>query len=834
MEEVGKGARLVFRYPASPPPYFLNHHDGAQSSSDTGGILGDDVYNANKAFVRGAVPSSPMPSSKNMRPSSTNVRTDDNGSAAGRSIDLFFDLPARVISKLFRPKRPLCGCPLTLNVSGTTFCCRAELFDQHNICPSAVGGGTSGGTGDGSHHPLVLFSVIVALAPLASASSLAEEQFSSTQQYCLRSHSTSQSNVSNGGNKHHFQYFSSKRVDSAFTTIRRVHRNLARLCRVLTREELRCQYVSVQCNLLLNIRKEYEGRNGADEGANVSGGTAKGNTDSSNNKKEDNNTRRVSNTTNTTTTGNTVGGPTPLQPTEKRVLGSPPTPSTGTDNTKTNTNAGSTNASDNISSNMTPTKRRVYVQNLIEVMLAAIPPSENDLEGDNGAEGYNSHHNGNLARELAQVFHSLSKYDDPANQSVSSFTSRINSREGIVYINRHVAVPLESVDVSPANEVNSFSLKGIQGANSQLNDIVRPYHTLLFPNSTASEVLRRLIDESTTSGVVRPSSGNAWVTDVSSSPPLSHTLRRILPHLHPRKSLQEVSWDSALALPFVMESARYLVESRLAVPVTPLLRKNRYACSDDVIGKMRKLALPFWQTFGLRSQNCRFYLCGGATNNAQVATGAPHLFAIVSALTTNQSNDAAQHNLSPAASPMLGDAIDSLCGTIKEPRIGRRKSNVVEHGGGKQHGSYRRASMAVGEVLTSNAMQLNRPASYGSTGIVTTGQDSPTEEILYSVVVWLLTQKVIVEVKDYLLAVGVIGSDPVGENDTQTKTSEEVLFTELFEAGCLDGTISIPAICYRFGLDRLRMESFTAFGKRRRLIEIVSRAACSSDDWGAP
>ena len=91
MEEVGKGARLVFRYPASPPPFF--------------------------SISRGGQPD--MKNNKSNTHTSTkkkDIGDGDSTTASGSndSIDLFFDLPARVISKLFRPKRPLCGQPLTL------------------------------------------------------------------------------------------------------------------------------------------------------------------------------------------------------------------------------------------------------------------------------------------------------------------------------------------------------------------------------------------------------------------------------------------------------------------------------------------------------------------------------------------------------------------------------------------------------------------------------------------------------------------------------------------------------------------------------------------------
>ena len=93
MEEVGKGARLVFRYPASPPPFFSISRGGQP-----------DVKNTNRST------SSITKNKKDIGDGDSTTAS----SGSSDSIDLFFDLPARVISKLFRPKRPLCGQPLTL------------------------------------------------------------------------------------------------------------------------------------------------------------------------------------------------------------------------------------------------------------------------------------------------------------------------------------------------------------------------------------------------------------------------------------------------------------------------------------------------------------------------------------------------------------------------------------------------------------------------------------------------------------------------------------------------------------------------------------------------
>ena len=167
MEEVGKGARLVYRYPASPPPSFLDRSHTVEGESNGKG--------PGHANVRGGNTKNNSSKNKSDLDPSDADGSNEYINSASRSIDLFFDLPARVLSKLFRPKRPLCGQPLTLNVSGTTFCCRAELFDSQ---PSTIGGE------EGSNHPLVLFSVIVALAPLApSATDKTQQSSQHSTQY---------------------------------------------------------------------------------------------------------------------------------------------------------------------------------------------------------------------------------------------------------------------------------------------------------------------------------------------------------------------------------------------------------------------------------------------------------------------------------------------------------------------------------------------------------------------------------------------------------------------------------------------------------------------------
>lgn len=696
MEEVGKGARLVFRYPSSPPPFFLDYRRATDAEGEANGNnMAEHQALCNKS------PSNASKKKSRPGPSSADTSSNEFNNLSG-SIDLFFDLPARVLSKLFRPKRPLCGQPLTLNVSGTTFCCRAELFDSQ---PSTIG------VGEDFNHPLVLFSVIVALAPLGPSSADKEIPLSHSSQYPFDFSGAINRDANAENSQTQSSSTQNSRSDGAFKTIRCVHRNLARLCRVLVREENRCRYVSRQCNMLQKIRTDYilSSSSSSTQSLGSDGGEANSTTagGEGNSKKGEG-------------TGNTSAGPPPLSPKHSA--------SKGQDTNKSNVDV------DDRSMDCPRAQRREYVQNLIDILLAASPPAVDHSHADGDFAGRDQH--GNLARELAQVFHCIAS----PSATPHAFLSRATAQDGVVYINRHIAVPFDAVQAHQSDEARSPK------------KACRPYHTLLFPNSSPVEVLKGLTDEHS--------------NEMTTSPSISHSLRRILPHVQPRKSLHEIGWDAGLALPHVMDAANLLIRSGICMAAMPVVRKNRYACADRVVPRMSSVALPFWQTFGARSKHCKFHWGDAAAGSTglddgttyrkrNVTTGAPHIFVVVSALTTNSENS--------SASPTLGEAVDLLSG--------------------------------------------NEPGLDESIGDQTPG------EIVYSMAVWLMANKVIVELEDCLVADEASrgsdnhGNKPEPSHHPVATSSGESLYHELLQSGCLDGATSIPAICYRFGLDRNRIET---------------------------
>ena len=77
---------------------------------------------------------------------------------------------------------------------------------------------------------------------------------------------------------------------------------------------------------------------------------------------------------------------------------------------------------------------------------------------------------------------------------------------------------------------------------------------------------------------------------------------------------------------------------------------------------------------------------------------------------------------------------------------------------------------------------------------------------------------------------------PTREEVGQTKpsSSEEALCNELLHYGCLDGSWSIEALQYHFGLKDQQLEKLISYGKKANCICVVSRVACPTDDNGIP
>ncbi|KAL3930083.1 MAG: hypothetical protein SGARI_004584 [Bacillariaceae sp.] len=268
------------------------------------------------------------------------------------------------------------------------------------------------------------------------------------------------------------------RVSSAFLAIRRVHISLSRLCRALEREEHRCKYVSLQSQDFFAIRNERQKQ--WDNVGNVSSGIGRAASSAA----------AISLETGVGSAsggGSSGGGGLLLDPSTLQSL--------------------------NVTSPAIPQEQE-QEQEILELILSA-PPRQHPR------------HFGNLIGELVQVYHSLSRRDSVGNNEESNSSSNglhhpptpsslLSEQDSTVYINQHLAIPMEAVGMDTAGKAASSQQATIQ-----------PYNTLLFPHSSPSELLQTF----QASGSVAP-----------------QRMEQLLLTVNPQKLLTDISVDANLPL----------------------------------------------------------------------------------------------------------------------------------------------------------------------------------------------------------------------------------------------------------------------------------------------
>jgi hypothetical protein len=429
---------------------------------------------------------------------------------AGITEDLFFQIPPHQLAKLFRPKPALCGQPMTLSVGGTVFCCRAVLMEDNPEAKAREEDMNT--TTTENKNSLHLFSVIVALAPQVRTSSIpiagwfegnTEEQ---PEKQSHLHHSLAMLEGKLGPSS------TGSRASASFLSVRSVHVSLARLCRVLEREERRCRYVSLQTDLFQTIRNDMERKlDEQHKAASSSMPPSATNSPASLHHKKPSHKRH-----------NSLSGP--VREIQKALKAK--------------------------ESNLLDSQQQEWEQQLTEIFIAAAPPTntENDIQ-----------HQGNLVRECLQVYHALARNDHDFPPSPSLL---LTGRDGVVYINRHIAVAIEAV--SP-----------YRMAPTECQPVIRPYHTLLFHHASPSELLESL----SIPGSAAP-----------------RRLQQLLLTVNPQKSLNDISTDANLPLTTTMEIAAYLANRGVCLASPVLSRNSRLACWG--IDKIQDMSLRFSQTFG--------------------------------------------------------------------------------------------------------------------------------------------------------------------------------------------------------------------------------------------
>jgi hypothetical protein len=121
------------------------------------------------------------------------------------------------------------------------------------------------------------------------------------------------------------------------------------------------------------------------------------------------------------------------------------------------------------------------------------------------------------------------------------------------------------------------------------------------------------------------------------------------------------------------------------------------------------------------------------------------------------------------------------------------------------------------------------------------GQTSPgeIEEIVYAMAVWLRSHEVVVGMEEYLVAVGVtLTLDDKTANADKSNAGtdvevpvhpEDALYKEL--ADVLTGNVSTVALCWRYGIDALRLHRFRSWGVFHNKLRVVTRVPSPNDDW---
>lgn len=617
--------------------------------------------------------------------------------SANSNEDLFFRLTPQQLAKLFRPKSTLCGRPMTLTVGGTVFCCFSVLMDKdQNTSDVAVDGCSSDENRKNDPSSLNLFSVIVALVPKIQLSSIPvagwfEEQISSDMDSQQRTASES------------------------FLSLRRVHISLSRLCRILEREEQRCSYVSIQSQHILEtwnvLKLDWEQRCSQQSTSDAGTGGA----------------------TTTTTTATTKSSPTLMRPHHRRHRSF--TPSTQSDlfSSVHAQQTGTSQAAAANSSNSTDLSNSIE---FIQVFLDAIMAINN-----NDADSI-----GNLARELAETYHALSRNENGLQPTADILMS---GRDGVVFINRHLAFVVEPIFCP----VGGSGLPDGMQSQTTTNTTIYPYQTLLFPHASCATLLESLS---------------------VSTPGPPRRLVQMLSVAHPQKSLIEMSREAMLPLKVALDMAKFLLEQGVAIAASVLSAESYLSCSS--MARTAEVSLAFSQTFGevLSVFHAVAYVCDKNRSLRE-------------ALTAWKESDEDQW----FRERLLASALSS--------------ERVLPNGGRMLDGDP--------DDAEDDRMHL-----------------SALEEVLFQMIVWLYSRRVLVQSEEYLVAIGrseasgTDGSDVEHNVDTAMrpeKMGNDSLFRELLSLGFLDGKTSLKSLSWQTGVDQHRLRSLASQHERIRLLRRV-------------
>lgn len=568
------GPRLLARYPTRPPPKHIstvsaitNHSSSlVSSSSSVSRVTNRRSTTTDWDDAISSIPKVVPPDDDNG--DDNDDYDDDEHRYASQKDELFFTLTPRQMAKLFRTKKALCGQPMTLRVNQTVFCCHAVLLDtgddttnannniavtndnsDDNAMPASRtdqddNSTAAAGVGGEAYTPsdenaslsnntatkedkLCLFSVVVALSapdrhgtvPFSSFWDANNDDHLDLQRF-LQEISAATSHKS----RNTVKKATAARVSATFLAIRRVHISISRYVRALTREESRCQYVTLQAQSFFEIRNGYQ----PSIPSSSCGGI-------------------VPSTATTSTTQNTSQDQ-PRRPTHSRQVSN--TPSSVEDGGVLNRFLQASPYAVSVA------EEQEKEQEILELMLAA-PPPRLPPEHSSGITALRFKSQGNLVRELLDLFHSLARNDIA---SIPTPTALLTGKETVIYVNKHIAIPIEPV--------------GLDKSRPSADPTVKPFHTLLFPHAAPADVL----DTFRISGSTTP-----------------HKLEQLLLTVSSKKSLAEIAMANNLPLHTTLEIASFLVTQGICISSPVIRPTSRLSCVN--IRKISESALEFSESF---------------------------------------------------------------------------------------------------------------------------------------------------------------------------------------------------------------------------------------------
>lgn len=447
----------------------------------------------------------------------------------------------------------------------------------------------------------------------------------------------------------------------------------------------------------------------------------------------------------------------------------------------------------------------------VELMITAKPPQPFKMDITHSEDEAKRRINrrsciplhGNLASELVDVYFALARNDLVFRSSPSSL---LTGRDGIIYINMHIAVSIEAATGRSSEE--QMYLPWPLLAPDTISTL-RPYHTLLFPDVPANELLCNISSNTSSS----------HENDLS-----QRSVQKLLLVCDPFKSLLDMSIETALPLSTITGAAASLIDCGACIPIPVIHSLTRFACQNGGIRTMSRLKLDFSQQFS--------HVCP--------------MFVVVAALTSKRKSESNISNSDSTEKRLLhvtfGDVIrfcritymdvfhsdDMIPSTVDHEDIPDEIKILTES---------LIATLSMNHSSSGESREDEMGVAFQS-----------LEALLISMTTWLRSHSVIVELKDYFVAIEPVKRDSEVEKTNATNTIDrpenrvspyayedmDAILRECISKKYLDGSVSSIALGWKLGLSTRRIEALRDYGVRENRLQVVTRVPCLSDDWDAP